>query len=639
MMHGRGGLAESPYADDHDSADSPSWPGPVRGGGAAAALPAVVVTPPPSSAKVERTVTGAAPPEAHVPLPVGLRWQAAGASLGTAALPATVDREGSADAADTASAAGCFVAGLQLPLDVAAGDVVGTDDSAAAVRPVAGLELPMDAASGAFEVTFGRQPPKPRAQDGIDSGEESSAALRLVAGLELPLDAASDGVGDAADLLAALSPATRLDTPDSPVGDQLDRWSAMAADFDFDSLPTDPVSAAIGADSPLGEQADRWSAMAADFDFDLLGVPSSPVSVTADCGGHAFADAAACDLLAAAQSEALVGTTVVPEASAATANDLRAAAWPEAAQPCLEAAQLSPPSKVATSGVAAAEPLREAAGEVDLALQPPDSDEEGVSKLPVRPLDLDSSAASVVRINAQCLPPPFTLEVISSVALSPDALFHLDPCRRSLEVTCVEGELRVGLDVQPDGFWGQVLPDAVARGRLAPLHFEVSLAGAALRLRHLGGPAAATALNGRPVLEEVDAVHGDVIGIGAPDADQQSLLIFRVHALAHLQVDRSDDRRVLDLVEFLPREEPRSAPPGLDEAEGKRDSGRLQMVRRSAREVQMPELEDVIVIASGTLLPSMSCGAQVVAAAAAAALPGFASSQAGSDASSGCLMS
>ena len=71
-----------------------------------------------------------------------------------------------------------------------------------------------------------------------------------------------------------------------------------------------------------------------------------------------------------------------------------------------------------------------------MALQPLVFDDVNFSALPGQLLDGDSSAASVVRIDAQCLPPPFTLEVISSVALSPDALFRLDLCRRSLEVTC-----------------------------------------------------------------------------------------------------------------------------------------------------------------------------------------------------------
>lgn len=230
----------------------------------------------------------------------------------------------------------------------------------------------------------------------------------------------------------------------------------------------------------------------------------------------------------------------------------------------------------------------------------------------------DITTASIIRIDGTSLPPPFTLQIVSSVALPEAELWGLRPEARALEVTCVEGELKVGLAVQPDDFWIQVLPDAVARSRLAPLHFEVSLAGATLALRHLAGEAAATVLNGRPVVDEAQALPGDVIGVGAPGGP--SLVLFRVLALGDLFDESGDgDLRglglgdlagrggtgllVADLVEFTPAGPDGEPPPprrqqgaeargsagedvgAADAEQAKRSCGSLRPGRHSARAV------------------------------------------------------
>mmetsp|Transcript_40394 Transcript_40394/g.129664 ORF Transcript_40394/g.129664 Transcript_40394/m.129664 type:complete len:1051 (-) Transcript_40394:50-3202(-) len=538
-----------------------------------------------------------APADAHVPLPEGLRWQIEVGDAGETKFGSTDDVEedgvasasgpGRADEHQSAAPLRLAASSFECP-DVGGShgwtDVrAGLDFSVFEARPLDGVD------GQGFELQLPTSSPTREQDGGGSSGWAVVAADLDFSVFDTP---ASDDQG----LKLQLPVAGREDMPGA-----CSPWAAVAGDLDFSVL-----------EAPRLDTVDEQGELQRLFQPPTIEQSSGRELVREDQPEGLAVDLDP-PILFLDEDELDPPILFLPEGRGAVA-DAGDGRLPAAIGPGRSPGQCRLASPRQT--VVDTPPLGEVAM-LPLDRLPQEVAEKQASK-PDGCRSEDVATASIIRIDGTSMPPPFTLHVLSSVALPEAELWGLRPEARALEVTCVEGELKVGLAVQPDDFWVQVLPDAVARSRLAPLHFEVSLAGATLALRHLAGEAAATVLNGRPVVDEAQALPGDVIGVGAPGGP--SLVRFRVLALGDL-FDESDDGAlrglglgdldgrggggflVEDLVEFAPAG-PGGEPPPLrsqqhaeargaaaedigaaDAEQAKHSRGSLRPGRHSARAV------------------------------------------------------
>eukprot|EP00929_Paragymnodinium_shiwhaense_P065071 TRINITY_DN32663_c0_g1_i1.p1 TRINITY_DN32663_c0_g1~~TRINITY_DN32663_c0_g1_i1.p1 ORF type:complete len:555 (-),score=96.94 TRINITY_DN32663_c0_g1_i1:676-2271(-) len=139
----------------------------------------------------------------------------------------------------------------------------------------------------------------------------------------------------------------------------------------------------------------------------------------------------------------------------------------------------------------------------------------------------ERDAASVVKISLGALPAPFRLECTSVRGISEAALKRLPRDSRIIEASCINAEVRVGRNVQPQPFWEVLVPDEGMRNAVSREHFEVILGDEGLlTLRNLSG--AGTLVNGKRIHDYVRVEPGDFIGVGAAPNEPTPAAVFQL---------------------------------------------------------------------------------------------------------------